>query len=346
MKIEKNRGRKKQAEYRVLFTALLALTIALVLFALCVGQYSVSALDVIRIFVSRVRSIPVTWDVQAENVVLNLRLPRVIGALLVGAALSVSGSVYQGVFKNPLVAPDLLGVTSGACVGAAAAILIHMNSWGIQIFAFLAGILAVSVTLLIPKLLKNTNITMLVLSGIIVKGIMDSILGLMKYVADPETELQSITYWQLGSLTKVLPSDLMAVTPVILAGMTVILLLRWRINILSLGDREARSLGVSVKKMRNVLIACATLLTASAVCLCGTIGWVGLVIPHLSRILTGPDNKKSIPVTILLGASFMVVIDTLARAMTSMEIPLGILTGLIGAPFYIVVLLRQRMKLS
>ncbi|MDD6684925.1 MAG: iron chelate uptake ABC transporter family permease subunit, partial [Lachnospiraceae bacterium] len=145
---------------------------------------------------------------------------------------------------------------------------------------------------------------------------------------------------------KVLPSDLMAVTPVILAGMTVILLLRWRINILSLGDREARSLGVSVKKMRNVLIACATLLTASAVCLCGTIGWVGLVIPHLSRILTGPDNKKSIPVTILLGSSFMVVIDTLARAMTSMEIPLGILTGLIGAPFYIIVLLRQRMKLS
>ena len=187
MKTEKNRGRKKQAEYKGLFTALLVLTIVLVLLALCIGQYRVSALDVIKIFVSRVRSIPATWDVQAENVVLNLRLPRVIGALLVGAALSVSGAVYQGVFKNPLVAPDLLGVTSGACVGAAAAILMHMNSWGIQIFAFLAGILAVSITLLIPKLLKNTNITMLVLSGIIVKGIMDSVLGLMKYVADPET---------------------------------------------------------------------------------------------------------------------------------------------------------------
>ena len=174
---------------------------------------------------------------------------------------------YQGVFKNPLVAPDLLGVSSGACVGASVAILLHLNSFGVQAMAFVAGILAVGLTLFIPRLIKNTNMTMLVLSGIIVKGIMDSVMGIIKYVADPETELQSITYWQLGSLTKVLPKDLFTVGPVIVAASVIIFLLRWRINILSLGDREAKTLGVSVTVVRNFIIICATLLTASAVCI-------------------------------------------------------------------------------
>ena len=218
------------------------------------------------------------------------------------------------------------------------AILLHLNSFGVQTMAFIAGILAVGLTLFIPRLIKNTNMTMLVLSGIIVKGIMDSVMGIIKYVADPETELQSITYWQLGSLTKVLPKDLVTVGPVIIVASVIIFLLRWRINILSLGDREAKTLGV--------IIICATLLTASAVCISGTIGWVGLVIPHFARMLTGPDNTKAIPVSILLGAIFMVVIDTLARALTSVELPLSILTGIIGAPFYIIILARQRMKLS
>ena len=206
--------------------------------------------------------------------------------------------------------------------------------------------MAVGLTLFIPRLIKNTNMTMLVLSGIIVKGIMDSVMGIIKYVADPETELQSITYWQLGSLTKVLPKDLFTVEPVIVAASVIIFLLRWRINILSLGDREAKTLGVSVTVVRNFIIICATLLTASAVCISGTIGWIGLVIPHFARMLTGPDNTKVIPASILMGAIFMVVIDTLARALTSVELPLSILTGIIGAPFYIIILARQRMKLS
>ena len=176
--------------------------------------------------------------------------------------------------------------------------------------------------------------------------IMDSVMGIIKYVADPETELQSITYWQLGSLTKVLPKDLFTVGPVIVAASVIIFLLRWRINILSLGDREAKTLGVSVTVVRNFIIICATLLTASAVCISGTIGWIGLVIPHFARMLTGPDNTKVIPASILMGAIFMVVIDTLARALTSVELPLSILTGIIGAPFYIIILARQRMKLS
>lgn len=173
--------------------------------ALCAGQYSVSVPEVIKILASRFVNVTKTWSNTAEGVVFTLRLPRMIGAVLVGSALSLSGAAYQGVFKNPLVAPDLLGVSSGACVGASVAILLHLNSFGVQAMAFVAGILAVGLTLFIPRLIKNTNMTMLVLSGIIVKGIMDSVMGIIKYVADPETELQSITYWQLGSLTAVLP---------------------------------------------------------------------------------------------------------------------------------------------
>ena len=325
----KDNKKHKKAEYGILITGLIILLAAACIIALCAGQYSVSVPEVIKILASRFVNVTKTWSNTAEGVVFTLRLPRIIGAVLVGSALSLSGAAYQGVFKNPLVAPDLLGVSSG-----------------VQAMAFVAGILAVGLTLFIPRLIKNTNMTMLVLSGIIVKGIMDSVMGIIKYVADPETELQSITYWQLGSLTKVLPKDLFTVGPVIVAASVIIFLLRWRINILSLGDREAKTLGVSVTVVRNFIIICATLLTASAVCISGTIGWIGLVIPHFARMLTGPDNTKVIPASILMGAIFMVVIDTLARALTSVELPLSILTGIIGAPFYIIILARQRMKLS
>lgn len=342
----KEKNKKEKTEYGVLISVLVALLLVICVAALCSGQYRVSVPEVFQIFASRFLNITKTWNDTAEGVVFTLRLPRIVGAILVGSALSLSGAAYQGVFKNPLVAPDLLGVSSGACVGASIAILLHLNSFGVQSMAFISGIIAVALTIFIPKLIKNNNMTMLVLSGIIVKGIMDSVMGIIKYVADPETELQSITYWQLGSLTKVLPKDIYTVGPVIVIGTILIFLLRWQINILSLGDREAKTLGISVSLVRNLVIVCATLLTASAVCISGTIGWVGLVIPHFSRMIVGPDNTKSIPVSILLGAIFMVIIDTMARALTSVELPLSILTGIIGAPFYIIILARQRMRLS
>lgn len=342
----KEKNKKEKTEYGVLISVLVALLFVICVAALCSGQYKVSVPEVFQIFASRFLNITKTWNDTAEGVVFTLRLPRIVGAILVGSALSLSGAAYQGVFKNPLVAPDLLGVSSGACVGASIAILLHLNSFGVQSMAFISGIIAVVLTIFIPKLIKNNNMTMLVLSGIIVKGIMDSVMGIIKYVADPETELQSITYWQLGSLTKVLPKDIYTVGPVIVIGTILIFLLRWQINILSLGDREAKTLGISVSLVRNLVIVCATLLTASAVCISGTIGWVGLVIPHFSRMIVGPDNTKSIPVSILLGAIFMVIIDTMARALTSVELPLSILTGIIGAPFYIIILARQRMRLS
>ncbi|MGN0266482.1 MAG: FecCD family ABC transporter permease [Lachnospiraceae bacterium] len=335
-----------EEKYKALLAVLILLLTGMVLLSLCVGRYSVGIMNVIRILLSRIMSIEQVWEDMQESVIFTLRFPRIIGAVLVGGALSLSGAAYQGVFKNPLVAPDLLGVSSGACVGASIAILIDAGTAGIQLSAFVWGMLTVGLTVLIPRMLKNNSITMLVLSGVIVSGIMNSIMGVIKYLADPETQLAEITYWQMGSLAKVVPKDLAAVAVPILAASALIIAIRWQINILSLGDAEARTLGVRIDVVRGVIILCATLLTASAVCLCGTIGWVGLVIPHLGRILAGPDNVKSIPVSFVLGSIFMLVIDTLARALTSMELPLSILTGLIGAPFYLYILTKQRMKLS
>ena len=328
----------------VLITLLVVLLVVVFFIALCAGRYSIRVTEVVRILASSIFDVTQTWDDKAYGVIFTLRLPRTIGAVLVGAALSLAGAAYQGVFKNPLVSPDLLGVSSGACVGAAIAILLGMNSLGVQALAFAVGIGAV--TLLIPRLFRSSSMMMLVLSGVIVRGMMDSVVGVIKYIADPETQLADITYWTLGSLVKVLSSDLFAIAPVIAAGCLMVLLLSWRINILSLGEQEARALGVHVGFVRGVVIICSTLLTASAVCVCGTIGWVGLVIPHLSRITVGQDNTKSIPVSLLMGAIFMVAIDTLARVLTSLELPLSILTGIIGAPFYFMVLAGQRMSLS
>ena len=332
--------------YGTLLTGLILLLAGTALFSLCVGRYRIGASEVVRILLSRFMPVEKAWEDMQESVVFTLRLPRIAGAALVGGALSLSGAAYQGVFKNPLVSPDLLGVSSGACVGASLAILMHAGSAGIQASAFVWGMITVGLTVLIPRLLKNNSITMLVLSGVIVSGVMNSLMGVIKYLADPETELPEITYWQMGSLAKVIPEDLYAVAVPILAASAVIIAIRWQINILSLGDAEARTLGIRIGMVRGIIILCATLLTASAVCLCGTIGWVGLVIPHLGRILAGPDNVKSIPVSFVLGAVFMLAIDTLARALTSMELPLSILTGLIGAPFYLYILTKQRMKLS
>lgn len=330
----------------VLITLLVVLLVVVFFIALCAGRYSIRVTEVVRILASSVFDVTQTWDDRAYGVIFTLRLPRTIGAVLVGAALSLAGAAYQGVFKNPLVSPDLLGVSSGACVGAAIAILLGMNSLGVQTLAFAVGIGAVTLTMLIPRLFRSSSMMMLVLSGVIVRGMMDSVVGVIKYIADPETQLADITYWTLGSLVKVLSSDLFAIAPVIAAGCLMVLLLSWRINILSLGEQEARALGVHVGFVRGVVIICSTLLTASAVCVCGTIGWVGLVIPHLSRITIGQDNTKSIPVSLLMGAIFMVAIDTLARVLTSLELPLSILTGIIGAPFYFMVLAGQRMSLS
>ncbi|MDD6911084.1 FecCD family ABC transporter permease [Actinobacillus minor] len=277
-----------------------------------------------------------------HNIIFNLRLPRVIAAILVGAALAASGAVYQGVFRNPLVSPDLLGVSSGACVGASFAILCGRGILATQTTAFIGGIIAVMITMTIPKLMQRDANILLILSGIIVSGFMMACLGLLKYLADPETQLADIVYWQLGSLTKTDYHNLRLLSPIILVTLLLLFAMRWRINVLSLGEREATLVGVNVKFERNVMVVNATLLTASAVCLSGTIGWIGLIIPHLSRLMIGDNNVKTLPISMLLGAIFLLVVDTVARNLYAQEIPLGIITGFLGAPCFAWALIKQK----
>ena len=247
-------------------------------------------------------------------------------------------------WRKPWSSKCVCGVSSGACIGAASAILLGWGAAGVQGAAFVGGIAAVCCTVSIPKVLRKSSTMTLVLSGIIVGGFCGSVMGIIKYVADPDTQLQEIVYWQMGSLAKVNYDTLSYIAPVIVVSIAVILSMRWRMNVLSLGDKEARSLGVNLKVERGVVIVFATLLTASATCLAGTIGWVGLVVPHLARFLVGANACRSLPVTCLMAALFMLVIDTIAR-MTGVEIPLSILTGLIGTPFFVVLLAKQRSVL-
>lgn len=320
---------------------LIAAVAVLAAAALCIGAYAIPVDQTLKILASRVVPIAQDWLKMAENVIWEVRLPRVLAALLVGSALAVAGASYQGTFRNPLVSPDLLGVSSGACIGAALGILAGQTSAIIQLFAFVGGILAVTCTMLIPRILRRDSTVTLVLAGIIVGGFCSSILGIIKYLADPETELADITYWQMGSLAKASWSSLAYVAPVIVVALVALLAMRWRINLLSLGDQEARSLGVNLRLERGIVVALSTLLTASAVCIAGTVGWVGLVVPHLARFVVGPNASRSLPVACVMAAGFLLIVDTLARV-SGVEIPLGILTGLVGTPFFIVLLARQK----
>lgn len=320
------------------------IVVALILTALCVGRYHVPVVQAVKILLSQIFPITPTWDKTMYDVIINLRLPRVLAAVLVGGSLALAGATYQGMFKNPLVSPDLLGVSAGACVGAAVAILMSLGSGMTQVLAFAGGLLTVFVTTSIPKLMDRNSTMMLVLAGVIVGGFMNSIIGLTKYIADTDTQLPDMTYWQLGSIAKVTYPTLMAIAPIMIISGAVLIIMRWRINILSLGDNEARSLGVNLRFERGIAIICSTVLTASAVCMSGTIGWIGLVMPHLGRMVVGSNNVRLLPVTTLLSAGFLIIIDTLARTLTGGELPLGILTGFIGAPFFTWVLIKQRMS--
>ncbi|WP_386691218.1 putative ABC transporter permease protein [Lonepinella sp. MS14434] len=324
-------------KYRLFLLLLIALMLLGILIALSMGRMHIPLENVMNTLLGN------NPNEVENNVILILRLPRILTALLVGAGLAIAGVTYQGVFKNPLVSPDILGVSGGACIGASVAILLGLGSFSIQILAFIGGVVAVSLTMLVPLLMRRDSMIILVLAGIIVGGFMGASLGLIKYLADPETQLADIVYWSMGSLTKSNFKNLTAFSPVMIITALVLLLLRWRINLLSLGEQQAKLIGVNIKMERNVMILCSTLLTASAVCLSGTIGWIGLVIPHLARLLIGDDNIKTLPLAALIGAIFLLLIDTLARNLYTEEIPLGILTGFIGAPFFAWVLVKQRM---
>lgn len=341
-----DKNRKSNTHYRAILSATLVLLAVVFIAAISVGRYSINFSTTIKILLSNIFPIKPDWDGKTAAVIMTLRLPRSIAAILIGGALELSGSCYQSIFKNPMVSPDILGVSSGACVGAALAILLDLNSFYIQIFAFICGIITVFLTTLIPRIIQNDGTTVLVLSGVIMSSLMSSIMSIIKYMADTDTKLAEITYWMMGSLASIGISDIVPMLPTLLIPAAIILAMRFRLNVMSLGDREAQSLGIDLRKTRGIFVICATLLTASCVCLAGTIGWVGLVIPHISRFLTGADHKKMLPVAMLSGSIFMLFIDTLCRTLSSAELKIGILTGIIGAPFFFFILFKQRKTIS
>jgi len=338
--------KKNSVPLSVWVPGLIVFILVLSLVCLCLGQYSMSLQETLHIIVTKITGGTPDWKPMKENVIFFLRLPRILAAGLVGASLALSGSVYQGIFRNPLVSPDLLGVSSGACVGAALSILLNWAPVTTQIMAFGCGLLAVGLTLLIPRLLGSTSNIMLVLSGVIVSGLMGSILGMIKYVADPQSQLQAITFWQMGSFASVRYGDILSVLIPMIISFIILLAISWWIDVLSMGETEAKLLGANFKPIRNVAVICASLLTASSVCMCGTISWVGLVIPHFARMLVGSHATRYLPVSCLLGSAFMIIVDTTARNISGMEVPISILTSLIGAPFYIALMRRRKGELQ
>jgi iron complex transport system permease protein len=313
---------------------LLLLPLVLLFISLFIGRYFISPACLIKVLASKIMPIEATWPDSVETVIFQVRLPRTIVAMLIGAGLSVSGASFQGMFKNPLVSPDLLGVASGAGFGAALAILLSGNIAVIQISAFGFAMLAVALTYWLSRVYKTTNMLMLVLSGVVVGALFSAFIGLIKFVADPYDKLPAITYWLMGSLSATTPKEMWITIPTIGIGSIGLLLVRWKINILSIGDEEARSLGINTEVLKIFVIVLASIVTASAVCVGGMIGWVGLVIPHVARMIVGPDHRVLLPVCLSIGSVFLLSIDDIARTIIASEIPLGILTAIIGAPFF------------
>jgi iron complex transport system permease protein len=280
----------------------------------------------------------------AGQILLQVRLPRIAAGILIGAGLSAAGAAYQGIFRNPMVSPDILGASAGAGFGAAAAILYGLSIAGIQAMSFVFGLLAVLLTCGAAARLKRVGdpILTLVLVGILVGSVFTALVSLAKYAADPYSKLPAITLWLMGSLSAINPKDLgFAVLPMAL-GLVPLYLLRWNLNVLAFGEEEARALGAETGRLRWIIIFCATLLTAAAVAIAGMVGWVGLVIPHLARMIVGPDYRVLLPASILLGASYLLLTDDLARSVMANEIPLGIITALIGAPFFLYLMMRSQ----
>ena len=306
--------------------ALLALTAL----AFAVGRYPLSLAEVLSALAGQAA------DPTVSTVVMQVRGPRVLAALLVGAALAAAGTAYQGMFRNPLVSPDILGVSTGAALGAVLSIFFSTSIFLTQLFAFAGGLAAVGLVYGVGSRLRGHDpLLALVLTGVVIGTLLGAAIALLKVLADPYNQLPAITFWLLGSLASISPRDLALAAPLALLGLAPMLLLRWRMNLLALPDDEARALGVDTTRLRTLVVACATLMTASVVALSGIIGWVGLLIPHAARLLVGPDFGRLLPLAMLMGAAFMLAVDTLCRTLATIEVPPGVLTALIGTPFFL-----------
>ncbi|RDB59890.1 iron ABC transporter permease [Gordonibacter sp. 28C] len=328
----------------LVLVALTALVVASFLFSLTLGRYDMDFGQLLALLAA-----PFSGSAEATdaNVFFTIRLPRVLAALVVGAALSGAGCAFQGIFKNPMVSPDLLGASAGACFGAALGILLSFGSLGIEIAAFAAGVAAVLVSYGLSSVIgrRMSGVLVLVLSGLVVGNLFQAFTSAVKFLADPNSQLPEITFWLMGGLSSVREGDLVGLLAAFAVGTVGIMVLRWRLNVMALGDEEALSLGVNVKRTRLAVIACATLLTSASVAVAGMVGWVGLIVPHLARFLVGSDHRALVPASMLLGGAFLMLVDDVCRSVYTTEIPLSILTAILGAPLFVYLICRQRKSL-
>ncbi len=310
--------------------------VAGLLLAFTVGRYPVSLTELMQVLFAKLTGGQSHVSQAVESVVWQVRGPRVLAAVMVGGALAVAGTAFQGLFRNPLVSPDILGASSGAALGAVVGIFFSLGIFAIQGLAFIGGLVAVGAVYMIGSAVRTRDpILVLVLTGVVIGSLLGAGVGLLKYLADPYNQLPAMTFWLLGSLSAASVSDLLPLFGPVALGTAVLIALRWRMNVMSLPEEEARALGVATGPLRVVIVAAATLVTSASVATAGIIGWVGLVVPHLARSLVGPDFAKLVPTAAILGGGYLLVIDTLARTMAEVEIPLGILTAVIGTPFFI-----------
>lgn len=310
--------------------------------SLMLGRFPIDPEQAMGMLASKLFQVEPFWTDQQETLFFNVRLPRILLALLVGCCLATAGAAYQGTFQNPLVSPDILGASQGAAFGAAIAILLGFANWGISVTAFLMALFTVFLVLLISSRAKGNHMMVVVLASVMVSSLFSAGVSYAKLVADPTDELAEITYWLMGSVTGATLPKIATVFPIMLVGCVILFAMRWRINILTMGDDEASTMGVNARAIRVVIIVAATLITAASVCVTGMIGWVGLVIPHLCRMLVGADYRKLIPASMLMGAGFLLVVDDIARLATTAEIPIGILTAFVGAPFFLFLITRKK----
>ncbi len=309
-----------------------------------IGRFNVSLPQTLRVLASSITGLESGENEMVKSVILKVRTPRIFAAILIGGALAVSGAVYQGLFKNPMVSPDILGASSGAGFGAALAILLSFSFTGIQVMSFAFGLMAVFFAYSICSAVSHgkDSLLILVLSGMVISTMFSSFITLSKYVADPYNKLPEITYWLMGTLSATTTADVQILIIPLCIGLIPLFMLRWRLNAMAFGDEEAQSMGLNTRQLRLIFVAASTLLTAACVAIAGMIGWVGLVIPHLSRMIVGPNYKTLLPVSFMVGGIFMLTVDNISRSLFTMEIPLGILTSIIGAPFFVYLLFKRK----
>lgn len=331
---------------RATIGVLALLCIVAVFAALAAGRYTVPVNEIVRMLLGQVLPLETTWNPQEKSVVLDVRLPRVLLSLLIGAGLAVTGAACQGVFQNPLASEHILGISSGASFGGALVLLLGLGSTALVAGSFLGGVAALVLVLAIARTARGLPLLVIILAGTVVGAMFNAFVSFITYIADPDDTLPTIVFWLMGSLASADYGKVLTALVPVAVGVTVITALRWRLNILSMGDDDARSLGVDPRTLRTVLLTAVALTTAGAVAVAGVIGWVGLVVPHLARMLLGTsDNRFIIPASALLGGLYLTVVDTLSRTISPTELPIGILTAVIGAPFFIILLIRDRKQI-